>query len=45
MHSRNEPAGEHGGLLVLLDQLERTMSRLAGTLGDAYLQHLRRFRA
>ena len=32
-------------LVALLDEVERAMMRIADAVGDAYLQHLRRFRA
>ncbi len=38
-------AGERHALNALLHDVERTMKRIAEALGDAYLQHLRRFRA
>ncbi len=36
---------ERHALNALLHDVERTMKRIAEALGDAYLQHLRRFRA
>jgi uncharacterized alpha-E superfamily protein len=36
---------ERHALTALLHDVERTMKRIAEALGDAYLQHLRRFRA
>ena len=38
-------ARERHALNALLHDVERTMKRIAEALGDAYLQHLRRFRA
>jgi uncharacterized circularly permuted ATP-grasp superfamily protein/uncharacterized alpha-E superfamily protein len=36
---------ERVALIALLDDVEETMKRIADALGDAYLTHLRRFRA
>jgi uncharacterized alpha-E superfamily protein len=36
---------ERPALIALLDDVEGAMSGIAETVGDAYLQHLRRFRA
>ena len=36
---------ERRALIVLLDDVEDAMERIADAVGDAYLQHLRRFRA
>jgi uncharacterized alpha-E superfamily protein len=36
---------ERTALIALLDGIEHTMKRIADALGDAYLQHLLRFRA
>ncbi|HXP92333.1 MAG TPA: circularly permuted type 2 ATP-grasp protein [Candidatus Binatia bacterium] len=38
-------AGERGALIALLDEVESTMTKIADAIGDAYLQHLPRFRA
>jgi hypothetical protein len=32
-------------LIALLHDVERAMRRIADAVGDAYLQHLRRYRA
>jgi hypothetical protein len=37
--------GQPAALLALLDEVEETMTRIADAVGDAYLQHLPRFRA
>jgi uncharacterized circularly permuted ATP-grasp superfamily protein/uncharacterized alpha-E superfamily protein len=37
--------GQRTALLALLDEVEDAMTRIGGTIGDAYLQHLPRFRA
>ena len=39
------PARERRALIALLDDVEDAMKRIADALGDAYLTHLRRFRA
>jgi uncharacterized alpha-E superfamily protein len=33
------------GLIALLDEIESAMTRIADAVGDAYLQHLPRYRA
>jgi uncharacterized alpha-E superfamily protein len=38
-------ARERSALIALLDHVQTTMSRITDALGDAYLQHLLRFRA
>jgi uncharacterized alpha-E superfamily protein len=38
-------ARERGALIALLDDVENATKRIADALGDAYLQHLLRFRA
>lgn len=38
-------AGERSALVELLDSVEETVTRIADAVGDAYLQHLLRFRA
>jgi hypothetical protein len=38
-------AGERSALTALLDDIEATMTRVAEAVGDAYLQHLPRYRA
>jgi uncharacterized circularly permuted ATP-grasp superfamily protein/uncharacterized alpha-E superfamily protein len=38
-------AGERVALVALLDEVEEAMTRIASAVGDAYLQHLPRFRA
>jgi uncharacterized circularly permuted ATP-grasp superfamily protein/uncharacterized alpha-E superfamily protein len=38
-------AGRREGLIALLDDIEVTTARIADAVGDAYLQHLPRFRA
>jgi uncharacterized circularly permuted ATP-grasp superfamily protein/uncharacterized alpha-E superfamily protein len=38
-------AGERGALIELLDGVEDALTRIADAVGDAYLQHLPRFRA
>jgi uncharacterized circularly permuted ATP-grasp superfamily protein/uncharacterized alpha-E superfamily protein len=37
--------GERRALIALLDKIEHGMTRIADSIGDAYLQHLLRFRA
>jgi uncharacterized alpha-E superfamily protein len=37
--------GERAALIALLDEVESAMTRIADAIGDAYLQHLPRFRA
>ena len=46
-HLLAEPnaAGERAALLELLDAIEGAMTRVTDAVGDAYLQHLPRFRA
>jgi uncharacterized alpha-E superfamily protein len=39
------PARERSALIALLHDVERAMRRIADAVGDAYLQHLRRYRA
>jgi hypothetical protein len=38
-------AGRREGLIALLDDIVVTTARIADAVGDAYLQHLPRFRA
>jgi uncharacterized circularly permuted ATP-grasp superfamily protein/uncharacterized alpha-E superfamily protein len=38
-------AGRRGPLIALLNDIEVTITRIADGIGDAYLQHLRHFRA
>ncbi|HTV72339.1 MAG TPA: circularly permuted type 2 ATP-grasp protein [Candidatus Acidoferrales bacterium] len=38
-------AGERTALIALLDDIEGTITRIAEAVGDAYLQHLPRYRA
>jgi uncharacterized alpha-E superfamily protein len=40
-----DEGGERGALVALLDDVETTVTRIADAIGDAYLQHLPRFRA
>ncbi len=39
------PARERRALMALLDDVERAVKRIGNAVGDAYLQHLPRFRA
>ena len=36
---------ERSALIALLDEVQNAMKRISDALGDAYLQHLLRFRA
>jgi hypothetical protein len=39
------PAGERAALIALLDEVTAAIASISDAVGDAYLQHLPRFRA